>query len=105
MASDPLYALTNVFNMTTAFVDQYLNMIEYKLADSSDHDHDHPEDFAKLSNLRYIKDILYRQQKQLEKVHDWLKLNQLLGGTGWRSVNEEDPKASHAAKSVIVARR
>ncbi|KAI0183806.1 hypothetical protein EV127DRAFT_376072 [Xylaria flabelliformis] len=99
MASDPLYALTEVFNMTTASVNQYLNMIEYKLAESSDHDH--PEDFAKLSNLRYLKDILYRQQKQVEQVHTWLKLHQLVGGMGWRTVNEEDPKASHAAKSVV----
>jgi Mg2+ and Co2+ transporter CorA len=99
MAMDPLYALTEVFNLATASVNQFLNLIEHKLAGFTDDEH--YDDFDMLSNLRYSKDILYRQQRQLEQVSSWLKLRQLLGGTGWRTTSEEDPKASQTAKSVV----
>ncbi|KAH0591782.1 hypothetical protein MHUMG1_10481 [Metarhizium humberi] len=65
MASDPLYALTEVFNVTTASVNQFLNLIEHKLAGFTDDEH--YDDFDMLSNLRYSKDVLYRQQRQLEQ--------------------------------------
>ena len=99
MATDPLYALTEVFNVTTASMNQYLNLVEHKLAGFTDDAH--YDDFDMLSNLRYSKDILYRQQRQLEQVNAWLKLHQLRRGTGWRTTSEEDPKASQAAESVI----
>lgn len=99
MASDPLYALTEVFNVTTASVNQFLNLIEHKLAGLTDDEH--YDDFDMLSNLRYSKDILYRQQRQLEQVSAWLKLHQLLGGIGWRTTSTEDPKACQAAKSFL----
>lgn len=99
MATDPLYALTEVFNITTASVNQYLNLIEHKLAGFTDDEH--YDDFDMLSNLRYSKDILYRQQRQLEQVNAWLKLHKLRGGTGWRTTSEEDPKAFQAAESVV----
>ncbi|KID93808.1 Mg2+ transporter protein, CorA-like/Zinc transport protein ZntB, partial [Metarhizium majus ARSEF 297] len=99
MASDPLYALTEVFNVATASVNQFLNLIEHKLAGLIDDEH--YDDFDMLSNLRYSKDILYRQQRQLEQVSAWLKLHQLLGGIGWRTTSTEDPKACQAAKSFL----
>ncbi|KID59429.1 Mg2+ transporter protein, CorA-like/Zinc transport protein ZntB, partial [Metarhizium brunneum ARSEF 3297] len=99
MASDPLYALTEVFNVTTASVNQFLNLIEHKLSGFTDDEH--YDDFDMLSNLRYSKDVLYRQQRQLEQVSAWPKLHQLLGGIGWRTTSTEDPKASQAAKSIL----
>ncbi|EXU95647.1 CorA-like divalent cation transporter [Metarhizium robertsii] len=99
MASDPLYALIEVFNVTTACVNQFLNLIEHKLAGLPDNEH--YEDFDMLSNLRYSKDILYRQQRQLEQVSAWLKLHQLLGRIGWWTTSTEDPKASQPAKSFL----
>ncbi|KAF3070234.1 hypothetical protein CFAM422_006590 [Trichoderma lentiforme] len=99
MATDPLYALTEVFNITTASVNQYLNLVEHKLAGFTDDEH--YDNFDMLSNLRYSKDILYRQQRQLEQVNAWLKLYQLHGGTGWRTTNQEDPKAAQAVTSVV----
>jgi len=58
MATDPLYALTEVFNLATASVNQYLNLIEHKLIGFTDDEH--YNNFDMLSNLRYSKDILYR---------------------------------------------
>ncbi|UKZ50394.1 hypothetical protein TrVGV298_004654 [Trichoderma virens] len=99
MATDPLYALTEVFNITTASLNQYLNLVEHKLAGFTDDEH--YDNFDMLSNLRYSKDILYRQQRQLEQVNAWLKLYQLHGGIGWRTTSQEDPKAAQALISVV----
>jgi Mg2+ and Co2+ transporter CorA len=98
MATNPLYALTEVFNLNTASLNQYLNLIELKLAGFTDDEH--YADFDMLSNLRYSKDILYRQQRQIEQVIAWLRLQTHEVSTGWRMSDHADPKASKAAHEV-----
>lgn len=99
MAQDGFYALTEVFSVATASVNQYLNLLEDKLAGFTDDEH--YDDFGMLSNLRYTKNVLYRQQRQIEQVSAWLKLHKSLSLDRWRIAIEEDPRATRAVESVM----
>ncbi|KAH8660512.1 hypothetical protein BX600DRAFT_438725 [Xylariales sp. PMI_506] len=99
MATDPLYALTEVFKVATASVNQYLNVIEQKLEEFTD-DKTY-DDLDVLTNLRYLKNLLYQQERQLKQVSSWLEPRETFDPSGWRTTGQENLKASQAFKSVI----
>jgi len=65
MAADPFYALYEVFGICSASQKQFLNLVEHKLTQYTKHN---DGDFDALPNLRYIKQILSRQMKQIQEV-------------------------------------
>lgn len=80
-------------------MNQYNNLIERKLTDFVDEEH--YSDFDMLSNLRYSKEILYRQQRHIEHVLAWLRLHRVHSLADWRTTDKEDPKVSRSVDSVV----
>jgi hypothetical protein len=85
MSKDALYCLTEVIGLAASSENQFLNLIEGKLMEYTDDEHD--GDVNMLPNLTYLRSILYRHKSQILRVLDWLKTHRTLQ---WPTTNDKN---------------
>lgn len=71
MSKDALYCLTEVMGLAASSENQFLNLIERKLVEYTNNEHD--EDINMLPNLTYLRNVLYQQKYRILRVREWLK--------------------------------
>ncbi|KAJ2996496.1 hypothetical protein NUW58_g968 [Xylaria curta] len=85
MSKDALYCLTEVMGLAASSENQFLNLIERKLMEYTDDEHD--GDAHMLPNLTYLRNVLYRHRSQILRVTDWLKTHRT---PQWPTTNDKN---------------
>lgn len=101
MMLDPFYAITDLVRFCAFSEVQFLNIMEAKIKEDTDHGSLKKEN-PTLSNLLYYRDIL---QSHLTQLQETLKVIKHPGGHLWPHVGEDHPrqfsKATRASESLL----
>jgi hypothetical protein len=101
MILDPFYAITDLFQFCAFSEVQFMNIMEAKIKEDTDHGSLKKQN-PTLSNLLYCRDII---QKHLTRLQETVNVIKHPGGHLWPHVGEDHPrqfnKASRARESLL----